>query len=497
MQKEVVVDLKDNKPLFEHYTKKQDYINAGVKWVEPMTAKEPLNEEQLEDMLTSPQYIAEEKFDGTRATMHFYSKYECSKCGFKSDLDLFEDTEFDGDVWGTCPECKENCMLLMTQGYTRLFSRRVSVKTDWFAENTDLLPHLRDIDEPFLEGTVLDGELFMIGYPFIDASSTLNCNWDKAIERQIGKTFITFHAFDIVYHKGEYVAEKPLHERKKLLEDVVGIINNEYVTAVDYFEKEIIKFITDEEIGQIAVNNEKYPELFTCVTHGRVHDYLYTLNKKAYYEYVVFSGGEGIMLKDKNGKYLHKRSREYTKMKKFLTRECIILGFSPPTREYEGKGKGDPKAVWEYWYAESTTIVQKMTMQEAEKYGLIPVSKNFAMNWVGNMKFGVLITEEELAALKKINSKGKYITYDPRKYGFNIGNSSNNLLHILLLGECSGYDEKTREKFTKNQDNMIGQVVEIKGEEVISKTGAIRHPRFLRLRQDKNASDCTWKDHIG
>jgi len=38
--------------------------------------------------------------------------YECMKCGNISDLDTYEDTECDGDVWGICPKCETFTMIL-------------------------------------------------------------------------------------------------------------------------------------------------------------------------------------------------------------------------------------------------------------------------------------------------------------------------------------------------------------------------------------------------
>jgi ATP-dependent DNA ligase len=44
---------------------------------------------------------------------------------------------------------------------------------------------------------------------------------------------------------------------------------------------------------------------------------------------------------------------------------------------------------------------------------------------------------------------------------------------------------------------VIGKVLEVKANELFKDTGKMRHPRFLRMRPDKNPEDCTWKDHIG
>ena len=174
-------------PLFLGYKCSDDYVNANVRPIEPMTAKEPLNDAELEVMLTSDEYIAEEKLDGTRCTMHLGSK-------------------------------------------NRLFSRRISKKTDWYAENSDSVPHLRDMETPTeLYDTILDGEMRIDGREFKDVSSTLNCKWDEAILRQSELGYITFHAFDIIYYKGVYIAKMPLIKRKELLRKVVNELSNPYV----------------------------------------------------------------------------------------------------------------------------------------------------------------------------------------------------------------------------------------------------------------------------
>ena len=54
---------------FSHY-KREDYEAEGVLEINPMSAKEPLNDKELEDMLTSHFFYAEEKLDGVRATLH-------------------------------------------------------------------------------------------------------------------------------------------------------------------------------------------------------------------------------------------------------------------------------------------------------------------------------------------------------------------------------------------------------------------------------------------
>jgi len=65
-------------------------------------------------------------------------EWECTKCGYKGKLETYEDTEGDGDVWGTCPECDVNCMVLQTTDPS------VPVATSKFSgmltHNTDKIP---------------------------------------------------------------------------------------------------------------------------------------------------------------------------------------------------------------------------------------------------------------------------------------------------------------------------------------------------------------------
>ena len=56
-------------------------------------------------------------------------------------------------------------------------------------------------------------------------------------------------------------------------------------------------------------------------------------------------------------------------------------------------------------------------------------------------------------------------------------------------------NEETREYMTEHQEELIYTVIEVGANEIL-KTGKLRHPRFIRFRNDKEASRCTWKDHL-
>jgi len=166
----------------EEWNCPESFAFAGVKGYEPMTAKELETEEKQDEQFASESNIIEEKFDGTRGINQYFSQ-----------------PNVDGSE----------------TGYSRVFSRRISKKSGFYTENTDSVPHIREIDVPELDGTILDGEMFINGQPFKEVSSTLNCLWDKAVDRQIEKGFISLHAFDIIKYKGIDLRKMSLINRKQ------------------------------------------------------------------------------------------------------------------------------------------------------------------------------------------------------------------------------------------------------------------------------------------
>ena len=434
------------------------FKTANIRGYEPMTAKELETEEQQDEKLNDTNYIIEEKFDGTRALVYFLAQ-----------------PHIDGSEVGFC----------------RVFSRRVSKKTGFYVENTDSLPQIREIDEPELKGTILDGEMFIEGLPFKEVSSTLNCLWDKAIDRQIEKGFITFHAFDILFYKGIDLRKMPLERRKEYLRLAVEEANSEYIKEVKYYNcgKPIgDSYISDmiSEYGEdqfirdvLEPNKDTYPHLYECYEERK------SLTPRAYYELIVSLDGEGVIIKPKAGKYHHKRGWEYSKIKKFLTRELIVLGFSEPTKEYTGK---DIRK-WAYWVEKDTDRRVMGNFYGDSNY--IPVTKYYYHNQVGVMRLGVLLTKEELDSIPK-NKQGEfdyadeYFEYDSLRD-----------MYVMLVCECSGFDDETREYFTRNKDSMVGTVVEVKANEIFKDSGKLRHPRYMRRRFDKSLEQCIWKDHIG
>ena len=454
------IEIKEDFPI-EDWDCPEAFNMAGIRGYEPMLAKEIEDEETQDEKMNDPSYYLEEKFDGTRALVYFLSQPV-----YESDKEI---------------------------GFCRVFSRRVSKKTGFYVENTDSLPQIREIDEPSLAGTILDGEMFINGLPFKEVASTLNCTWDKAIDRQIEKGFISLHAFDILFYKGVDLRKMPLERRKVYLHLAIKESNSRYIEEVVYnncgqnvdtrpYESnhgdlnEVYKSLAKE--GSL----ESYPHFSEEMKNGAEH----SLSPRAFYEYIVGTGGEGLILKPKNGLYKHKRGWEYSKVKKFLTREMIVIGFDEPTKEYSGK---DVRK-WAYWIENKTNKRLTGNFYGDDRY--TPVTKFYYYNQVGNLLLGVLIPKDDFNSLKK-NKRGD--AYIPSDIGLDPRLDSEYFL--MEVCECAGFDDETREYFTKKRDELVGTVVEVKANELFRDTGKMRHPRYLRQRFDKEPERCTWSDHIG
>lgn len=443
---DTIVDINTGeviRPLFKNLMGEQAYRDSGVFPIEPMTAKEYLDDSMLELMLNSPNYIAEEKLDGVRG------------------------------------------LLYITPEWGRAFSRNITKENNYYQEFSNHLPHIRDYSfyshNKDVDITVLDGEFFIPHFTFKEVSSALGSKWDVCIEKQMQTGLIFLNAFDIIYYKGIYLGNMKLIKRKEYLHKYLQEIQCPYIREVPYFSDIIevdIKTSTEEQWKDIEL---KCPELFKVINQ-RNNKGLAELNKLAYYEYITYFGGEGIMLKPKEGKYYQKRGREYTKYKKHISRECVLLYFKEPTMTYEGKDIEN----WTYWYnSESDKLVEGNFYEDSVFSKVIrPVTKHYFMKWVGKIVCGVLATDEDIKNYEKVNKCKCPVFITP---------SGEQFIEVV---ECEGYTEELRADMTNHKINYIGRVVEIEGNEIFNKTGKLRHPRYLRFRDDKTIKDCTWYNHV-
>jgi hypothetical protein len=67
-----------------------------------------------------------------------------------------------------------------------------------------------------------------------------------------------------------------------------------------------------------------------------------------------------------------------------------------------------------------------------------------------------------------------------------------------FLGDLLEYIEEFEEYSVSRYDyqNLLADNRDLEAQEVIQKTGALRHPQFVRFRDDKKPSECVWDAHI-
>lgn len=349
------------------------------KHVLPMGGNAVKDDAKLESFMSDPNYVAEVKWDGSR--------------------------------------------YLSIIG--RFFSRRISDVDGIPVEKSDRVPHLSEHLSTF-PGLILDGELYVPGKTSNEVTSILGAKAEKAIERQGEQGKLYYMVYDILMFQGEWLVDKPWHERREILERVFPIVRNEFMKCPEYV----------------------------------------TENKKEFLAKVLAEGGEGIMLKNINGKYVpgKKPAKNWIKVKTEIDDDVVIMGFKDAVREYTGKEIES----WSYWinpsgekeFVINTYNVLDATLVDGErvfvpKEGWVPVTKFFFNDWKGAVKFG------------KFDANG----------------------NLIELGECSGITDELRKDMSENPHNYIGEVMEIKAMQR-TKDGFYRHPQFSRMRDDKNSSEC-------
>ena len=446
--------------------KRADYERACIEYVEPMLAKE-LDEVKQREVFEHPgDYYIEEKYDGTRGILHIFD--DCVRC----------------------------------------FSRRLSKKSDWLTENTDSLPQLRDLKVPILDGTILDGEIFIPGRPFKDVAAVMNCLPEEAVRRQIKLGKAVFHAFDILYYRGIHVEHMPLFRRKEYLKKAMKHILEAYPEAcieeVPYWKTIVLLPKRTQKLVRNLFDSKdlwgKYPMLEadfkTNEQVGGTDDNgkpVFYLTYEGFFQYVIATGGEGVIVKPINGRYTRKRGWEYSKIKKFLTKDVIVLGYTEPTEDYDGKFPTPDK--WNYWKDINGVLYDTTDFSDYTKVKYFlencpsevkPINSYAFKGQIGNIRYGVVITQEEMDKLpedKKFDIERIYI--------------DDEWLWVVEVGECGGFDDDFRAELTLNGGKYLHTVMEVKANEIFKDTGKLRHPRFLRMRADKAPKDCTWGNHIG
>ncbi|AEZ50556.1 putative ATP-dependent DNA ligase [Bacillus phage BCD7] len=389
-------------------------------------------------------------------------------------------------------------LLHMGTESNRNFSRNIIKRTDWWGENSDCVPHIRDSVVPNLAGTVLDGE-FDYGTDSMHVQSVMGSLPANAVQYQFENGFISFYAFDILYYKGINIQAMPLWKRKyylmKAILEIWEVYGREYIKFHEmYMPRKTFGKLRD----LLTLGYEA--ELDVMNEFGK-HCIIYEDNFYKLFLELTEKGKEGIMIKNLMTIYEQKKTKNLIKAKEKETWDVIITNLTLPTKKYEGKLWEEERIEeWRFWeYPDENNSI--IILEEGEKipYDVLeigtPVSKPYAMGWCGGIDFAVIkkMTDEEYHDL--VNDGYEDQAFDDNSAIW-IDKKPYWLQHV---GTCKGLNEQTMEDLKQNGEKYIKErrVLEVLANGIIDKeTGSLRHPRFKQWRDDKNFEQCTFNAHI-
>ena len=178
------------------------------------------------------------------------------------------------------------------QELNALLSRRISVTDGMHVDRTGNVPHITAIKYEGLEGTILDGEVFLNDFP--TTQSIIGSGPVTAIAKQEEQGLLGYHVWDVPFFRGKDIRGLPLEKRRLVLEEVVRRMNNPHIKVLEQFPAEQIE--------------EKFKE-------------------------IVNAGGEGLIVKDTRQGY----GMGWSKMKKSYEVSCFISGYKEGKGKYEGQ----------------------------------------------------------------------------------------------------------------------------------------------------------------
>ena len=341
-------------------------------------------------------------------------------------------------------------MFEKTENHSYLFSRNKSVETGVLTEKGANVPHIMEVLNHLPAGTILIGEIYYPGKRSKDVTPIMGSLPDKAVERQNGEYgLLHYYIHDILRYKNT---------------DLVS-----YGASIRY---DILKAVYDKLFSVETVDFIELAE--------RVDD-----NIQEFVAEALEKGEEGAVLKKKTAPYTpgKRPAWDTIKIKKTDTCDAVCIGFSDPTKYYNGKldvgpnySGADAKS-WPYWIIEQhdsifepSTIVDEYTVHLGETTVIksplcatMPVTKAYYYGWKTSMDIGA---------------------YD-RQTGklFKIGSVS------------SGLTERIQEIAGCNPEIYVGKVVKLAGMEKDREEKTLRHFYFKGFHEDKNADEC-WLDEI-
>lgn len=175
------------------------------------------------------------------------------------------------------------------QPLNALLSRRVSTVDKKHVDRTLNVPHILGRHYPDLDGTVLDGEMFLKDFPTTQSIMGSGPAVAKAKMAELGA--VSFYAFDCPVFRGQDIRGRPLSERRKILRAVIERAACEHLKLMPQWP------------GSDAT---------------------------ARFLQITGAGGEGLIVKDQRFGY----GVGWSKMKKSYEVSCFVSGYKPGNGKY-------------------------------------------------------------------------------------------------------------------------------------------------------------------
>ena len=275
-------------------------------------------------------------------------------------------------------------------------------------EKTDNYPHLRDFFIHLnMPNIILDGEINYPGKTSQFVTRVTGASEEQAISFQEETGYVHYTMWDILRTpRGTWLLDKTYRERRQILEQFYA------------------RFIKGTSL-------EQYIHLTDRRTSG----------KKEFYEEIIASGREGVVLKKIDSCYIlgKKPMWQWMKLKQQDEADFFVTGFENTKELYTGKNVAD----WPYW---------KEVNGE-----LSPVTKNYYMGWIGAIELSAYVDGE-----------------------------------VTKICTCSGITEELRATISNNKQAFMNRVIKVTFMEK-TEAGYPRHPRFKQFHESKVAIECTWE----
>lgn len=338
-----------------------------------------------------------------------------------------EERIFSGEWYGAQKRDGAFFMFLKDEDGNMFLRPRARNVKKEFINKIDWVPHLHDFFNEIDNGTCFLGEIYLESNEQAKSTTSIMNCLLDKAIKRQEKEKLRYYIFDVLAENGKSYLNMKAKDRFDLLNSFWRAYSHDYVDWAHYVS------------GKELWNN-----LQNLLAEG--------------YEGVVITRGESTYLPGK------RTNKDTLKIKKELqeTVDCVIIGANPPTTLYTGK---EPET-WEFWFDESEncfiTAQEYLEKEHTNIYAAYvdgapvkPVTKNRFYGWAGSLKLGL---------------------WDGYRF-----------VHV---GDLSGIPDEMK----MNWKDYLDKVIEITCMEISEdKNGnkGFRHPKLLRVRDDKPSIECT------